>query len=79
MIDEKEIKNYPLEFQNQIRSSIFCCAHHKDMNILKGTIKENFNKPVTNSKVLSKKDIYDLYAKGLKKKLSFLLQCNCLK
>ena len=33
------------------------------MNILKGTIKENFNKPVTNSKVLSKKDIYDLYAK----------------
>ena len=63
MIDEKEIKNYPLELQNQIRSSIFRGADRKDMNISKETIKENFDKPVTNSKVLSKKVICGLYAK----------------
>ena len=76
LIYEKEIKNYPLEFQNQIRSSIFRSADRKDMNISKETIKENFNKPIT-SKGLSKKDTDVCTPKnGNKKKLYFLLPCN---
>ena len=43
LIDHEEIKNYPLEFQDQIRSSIFRSADHKDMNIPKETIKERSN------------------------------------
>ena len=39
LIDHDEIKNYPLEFQNQIQSSTFRNADHKDMNISKETIK----------------------------------------
>ena len=43
LIDHEEIKNYPLEFQDQIRSSIFRSADHKDMNVPKETIKERSN------------------------------------
>ena len=32
LIDQEEIRNYPLEFQDQIRSSIFYSADRKDMN-----------------------------------------------
>ena len=43
LIDHEEIKNYTLEFQDQIRSSIFRSADCKDINISKETIKEHFN------------------------------------
>ena len=43
MIDHEDIKNYTLEFQDQIRSSIFRSADCKDINISKETIKEHFN------------------------------------
>ena len=43
LIDHEEIKNYPLEFQDQIRSSIFHSADCKDMNISTEIIKEHFN------------------------------------
>ena len=46
LIDHDEIKNFPLEFQNQIQSSIFRNADRKDMNISKETIKEHFDKKV---------------------------------
>ena len=46
LIDHDKIKNYPLEFQNQIQSSTFRNADRKDMNISKETIKEHFNKKV---------------------------------
>ena len=38
LIQHDEIKNYPLEFQEQIRSSIFRSADCKNMNISKETI-----------------------------------------
>ena len=43
MIDHEEIKNYPLEFQEQIRSSIFQNADRKDMYVSQKAIKEHFN------------------------------------
>ena len=43
LIDHEQIKNYFLEFQDQIQSSIFCSADCKDMNISKETIKEHYN------------------------------------
>ena len=43
MVDHEEIKNFSLEFQDQIVSSICRSADRKDMNISKETIKEHFN------------------------------------
>ena len=42
-IDHDEIKKYPIEYQQQITSSIFCNANRKDMYIEKRTINEHFN------------------------------------
>ena len=39
LINHEEIKNYPLEFQDQIQSSIFRSADHKNVNVSKETIK----------------------------------------
>ena len=66
LIDHEEIKNYPLEFQDQIRSSIFYSADRKDMNISKETIKEHFNNsdkvPTGRGRFLKKNKDY-MYAK----------------
>ena len=42
-IDHDEIKKYPIEYQQQITSSIFRNANRKDMYIEKRTINEHFN------------------------------------
>lgn len=44
-IDHEEIKKYPVKYQEQIMSSIFCAANRKDMIIQKKTIDEHFKKP----------------------------------
>ena len=66
LIDHEEIKNYSLEFQDQIRSSIFRSADRKDMNISKETIKEHFNNsnkvPTDRGRFLKKNRDY-MYAK----------------
>ena len=66
LIDQEEIRNYPLEFQDQIRSSIFYSADRKDMNISKETIKEHFNNsdkvPTGRGRFLKKNKDY-MYAK----------------
>ena len=66
LIDHEEIKNFSLEFQDQIRSSIFRSADRKDMNISKETIKEHFNNsdkvPTGRGRFLKKNKDY-MYAK----------------
>ena len=64
LIDHDEIKNFSLEFQDQIVSSIFRSADRKDMNISKETMKEHFNKSnkVTSCRFLKKNRDY-MYAK----------------
>ena len=42
-IDHDEIKKYPIEYQQEITSSIFRIANRQDMYIEKRTIKEHFN------------------------------------
>ena len=42
-IDHEEIKRYPVEYQEQISSSIFRNADRKDMYIEKKTINEHFS------------------------------------
>ena len=42
-IDHDEIKRYPVEFQEQICSSIFRNSQRKDMHIQKKTINEHFS------------------------------------
>ena len=67
LTDHEEIKYYPLEFQDQIRSSIFRSADCKDMNISKKTIKEHFNNsnkvPNGGGRFLKKKNRDYMYAK----------------
>ena len=76
MIDHEEIKNYPLEFQDQIRSSIFRSADHKDMNISKETIKEYFNNsnkvPTGRGRFLKKIEITCIQRNGD----NFLILCK---
>ena len=43
LIEHEEIKKYLLEFEDQIRFSIFRGADHKDINISNETIKEHFS------------------------------------
>ena len=64
-IDHDEIKNYPLHFQDQIRSSIFRNSTRSYMNIQKETIKEHFtNKKVRTGRGRFLKKIKDgMYAK----------------
>ena len=42
-IDHKEIKQYPLEFQEQICSSIFRNSERKHMHVQKKTVDEHFS------------------------------------
>ena len=46
-IDHDEIKRYPIEYKDQIRSSIFRNADRKDMFIEKKTITEHFTNKKT--------------------------------
>ena len=46
-MDHDKIKHYPIEYQDQIRSSIFCNADRKDMFIEKKTITEHFTNKKT--------------------------------
>ena len=65
-IDHDEIKNYSLQYQDQIRSSIFRNATRPDMNISKETIKEHFHKDVPTGRGRFLKKIKDeMYAKHL--------------
>ena len=64
LIDHDEIKNYSLQYQDQIRSSIFRNATRPDMNISKETIKEHFHKEVPTGRGRFLKKIKDeMYAK----------------
>ena len=46
-MDHDKIKHYLIEYQDQIRSSIFCNADRKDMFIKKKTITEHFTNKKT--------------------------------
>ena len=76
MIDHEDIKNYTLEFQDQIRSSIFRSADCKDINISKETMKEHFNNsnnaPTGHGRFLKKIEIKCMQRNGG----NFLILCK---
>ena len=66
-IDHDEIKRYPIEYQDQIRSSIFRNAGRKDVFIEKKTITEHFTnkKASVGRRCFFKKIKDDLYKNSL--------------
>ena len=41
-VDNNKIEQYPIEYRNQIRSSIFCNIHRNNLHVKMSTVKNYF-------------------------------------